>query len=33
MYDESVDSYRVSLGKLPDNELNKVFKVLVDYYL
>jgi hypothetical protein len=33
MYDESVDSYRVSLGKLPYNELNKVFKVLVDYYL
>jgi hypothetical protein len=33
MYDESVDSYRVSLGKLPNNELNKVFEVLVDYYL
>jgi hypothetical protein len=33
MYDESVDSYRVSLKKLPNNELNKVFKVLVDYYL
>ena len=33
MYDESVDSYRVSLGKLPDNELNKVFKVLVGHYL
>ena len=33
MYDESVDSYRVSLKKLPDNELNKVFEVLVDYYL
>ena len=33
MYDESVDSYYVSLGKLPDNELNKVFEVLVDYYL
>jgi hypothetical protein len=33
MYDESVDSYHVSLKKLPDNELNKVFEVLVDYYL
>ena len=33
MYDESVDNYYVSLKKLPDNELNKVFKVLVDYYL
>jgi hypothetical protein len=33
MYDESVDSYRVSLKKLPNNELNKVFEVLVDYYL
>jgi hypothetical protein len=33
MYDDSVDSYRVSLKKLPDNELNKVFEVLVDYYL
>jgi hypothetical protein len=33
MYDESVDNYRVSLKKLPDNELNKVFEVLVDYYL
>ena len=34
IYDDSaVDSYRVSLGKLPDNELNKVFEVLVDYYL
>ena len=33
MYDEYVDSYRVSLGKLPDNELNKVFKVLVGHYL
>jgi hypothetical protein len=28
-----VDSYRVSLKKLPNNELNKVFKVLVEYYL
>jgi hypothetical protein len=28
-----VDNYRVSLKKLPNNELNKVFKVLVDYYL
>jgi hypothetical protein len=28
-----VDSYRVSLKKLPNNELNKVFEVLVDYYL
>ena len=33
MYDDSVDNYRVSLKKLPNNELNKVFKVLVDYYL
>lgn len=33
MYDESVDNYRVSLGKLPDNILNKVFEVLVGYYL
>ena len=33
MYDESVDNYRVSLKKLPYNELNKVFEVLVDYYL
>jgi hypothetical protein len=33
MYDESADNYYVSLGKLPDNELNKVFEVLVDYYL
>lgn len=33
MYDEYVDNYYVSLGKLPDNELNKVFEVLVDYYL
>ena len=33
MYDEYVDRYYVSLGKLPDNELNKVFEVLVDYYL
>ena len=33
MYDDSVDNYRVSLGKLPNNELNKVFEVLVDYYL
>jgi hypothetical protein len=33
MYDETVDNYYVSLGKLPDNELNKVFEVLVDYYL
>ena len=33
MYDESVDNYHVSLGKLPDNELNKVFEILVDYYL
>jgi hypothetical protein len=28
-----VDNYHVSLKKLPDNELNKVFEVLVDYYL
>jgi hypothetical protein len=28
-----VDNYHVSLGKLPDNELNKVFEILVDYYL
>ena len=33
MYDDSVDNYRVSLKKLPNNELNKVFEVLVDYYL
>ena len=33
MYDEYVDNYYVSLGKLPDNELNKVFKVLVGHYL
>ena len=33
MYDEHVDNYYVSLGKLPDNELNKVFEILVDYYL
>ena len=33
MYDEYVDNYYVSLGKLPDNELNKVFEILVDYYL
>ena len=33
MYDEYVDNYYVSLKKLPDNELNKVFEVLVDYYL
>ncbi len=33
MYDEYVDNYHVSLGKLPDNELNKVFEILVDYYL
>jgi len=31
LYDESADS--VSLKKLLDNELNKVFEVLVDYYL
>jgi hypothetical protein len=28
-----VGSYRVSLKKLPNNELNTVFEVLVDYYL
>ena len=33
MFDEHADSYYVSLGKLPDNELNKVFEILVDYYL
>lgn len=33
MYDEYVDDYYVSLGKLPYNELNKVFEVLVGYYL
>jgi hypothetical protein len=32
MFDESENDY-VSLKKLPNNELNKVFEVLVDYYL
>lgn len=32
MYDEGENDY-VSLKKLPNNELNKVFEVLVDYYL
>ena len=33
MYDEYADRYDVSLGKLPDIELNQVFEVLVNNYL
>jgi hypothetical protein len=33
MYDDSVDNYRVSLKKLPNNELNKVFEPLVKAFL
>jgi hypothetical protein len=33
MYDEYVDNYHVSLRKLPDDLLDKVFKSLVNYYL
>jgi len=33
MYDEQVDGYYIKLGKLQDKWLNKVFELLVSYYM